>query len=389
MNPPDGAGGTGAARVARHVAVHRVAVAALGATTAVATVVADPSGRPVASGAGLALVALQLVLGRRVARAEAADASVAIYLAALVAGWTVASLAWPGWLWLAFVVFWQCWSLVPSPLVYGPPAVVTVLLVLVQRSWGASWTLAVVSGSVSYLFGALLTAWIGEVLGHSERQRLLLEELARTRGELADASRAAGVAAERERLAREIHDTLAQGFTSIVMLMQAADAALAEDGPVRRYVRSAEQTARDNLAEARTLVAALEPDLLRRDGLPGALGRLADRLAAETGVQASLHVDGVPEPLGAPVEVALLRAVQEALSNVRKHAGARSVSVRLVYGDEATSVEVADDGVGFDPVSCAGFGLRGMRARLEELDGTVAVESAAGAGTTVRAVVAR
>jgi signal transduction histidine kinase len=275
--------------------------------------------------------------------------------------------------------------------------VVSVALAVLNHHWGVGWAAAVVSGVVSFAFGLLLRASVSGVVARAEAQARLIAELEATRAELAAASRAAGAAGERERLAREIHDTLAQAFTSVVMLLQAADAAIgSDDVAARRHVASAERTARDGLAEARALVAAGQPDDVTADALPAAIGRVAERVAAETGLRIEVAVEGEPAPLRPTAEVALLRTVQEALANVRKHAQASAVVVRLAYGADAAAVEVRDDGVGFATASPpapspsgGGFGLRGLRARLEELQGTVAVESAPGAGTTVRAVVAR
>lgn len=221
--------------------------------------------------------------------------------------------------------------------------------------------------------GALIAVFVGR-LGEQNRERArLIAELDRTRDELAEVSREAGALAERERLARDIHDTIAQGFAGILMLLQAAEA---ETGG-NRYLESARRTAKENLAETRGLVAALAPPALDGTSLPEALGRLA----REFDLPVEFRVDGDPRPLGA-VEVTLLRVVQESFANVRKHAGARNVRVSLAYG-AAVRLAVADDGCGFDPGDVrAGFGLRSMRARVERSGGTFEVRSAPG-GTEI------
>jgi len=204
--------------------------------------------------------------------------------------------------------------------------------------------------------------------------------------ELADAQHLAGVQAERERLAREIHDTLAQGFTSIVMLARAIDAGLDEQSPVRDKLALLEETAQANLAEARALVAALPPADLTEGGLLGALRRATDRCARENGVAAELSVRGTPRALASSYDVVLLRVAQEALANVGKHSRARHVAMTMTYGSTETSLEVRDDGVGLPARLPGGFGLAGMRQRVEEAGGELCVEATPGGGTTVRVV---
>ena len=135
-----------------------------------------------------------------------------------------------------------------------------------------------------------------------------------------------------------------------------------------------ELTAIDNLAEARIIVAELTPGHLQSRTLVEALARLADSVTRETGIQVSSTVEGDPAPLGGNAEVVLLRGVQEALSNVRRHAGADSAVVSLTYEPERVALTVSDDGGGFDPVTvAAGFGLDGLRARAAELGGEVSI----------------
>jgi len=261
----------------------------------------------------------------------------------------------------------------------------------------------VVAG-VSLVIALLLGLWIERIIGQSRRRAALLAELAATRAELAAVSREAGVLAERERLAREIHDTLAQGFTSVLLLLEAIGAELGADPEAaRRHLDRARDTARENLAEARALVAALAPPDLTRTSLPEALrrlveradtepGRLVERAHAEPGLTpapgltATLSVTGTPRGLPAEHEVALLRAGQEALANVRRHAGASRVEVTLGYLEDRVSLRIRDDGRGFDPaipVRADGYGLAGMPARASQIGGTLHVTAAPGTGVTV------
>jgi signal transduction histidine kinase len=244
-------------------------------------------------------------------------------------------------------------------------------------------TVAVLAITFSVVFGT----WIMRIISQSEERAELIAQLERTRAELAEVSRQAGQLAERERLASEIHDTLAQGFTSIVMLAQAAEAAIGTDQDLARaQLGLVAATARENLAEARALVAGLAPAPLERTSLADALARLTDRAATELGVRARFEVDGAPRPLPVSAEVVLLRVCQEALSNVRKHARAASAGVRLSYAGDGVQLAVSDDGRGFDPGAVSeGFGLPGMRARVAEIGGNLRVRTAPGAGTEVTA----
>jgi signal transduction histidine kinase len=216
----------------------------------------------------------------------------------------------------------------------------------------------------------------------------LITELSQTREQLAAAHHEAGVLAERHRLAGEIHDTLAQGFTSIVTLIQAATAGLEPGATARDHLDLALKTARDNLAEARALVSALSPAELDGSTLGDAIARVAE--TAGTGGDATIRseVSGSKRSLPTTTEVVLLRVAQEALANVRKHAAARQVDVGLSYTDDAVLLTVTDDGRGFDPDAVSGgYGLRGMRERVWQAGGTITVRTAPGEGTVVRAEV--
>ena len=189
------------------------------------------------------------------------------------------------------------------------------------------------------------------------------------------------------------------------MLAQAAEAiAEADPAAARRHLQSIERTARDNLAEARHLVEGWGPAALSSGSLVDALHRLTDRLAGDLGIDATTVVEGEMTELAPAAEVALLRTAQEALANVRKHAGATHVRVVLrvertdahLHGEDdaeadddrpevIVTLEVRDDGRGFDPLTVdRGFGLSGIQSRLEQAGGNVQVLSEAGRGTTVR-----
>ena len=239
--------------------------------------------------------------------------------------------------------------------------------------------------AVSLLFSILLGVWISRIIDQSTERAALIIQLEAARTELNAAEHARGVMAERERMAGEIHDTLAQGFTSIVVLAQAAAAGLAQSpGLSARRLEAIEEVARENLAEARALVAAFGPVGLENSSLPDAIRRLTERFAAETGLDLDLDVSDGATRLTRDQEVVLLRAVQESLTNVRRHAEARRVTVHLLVGPDGARVEVGDDGVGFSTTdSLTGYGLAGMRSRVAQVGGRMDVASAPGAGTRI------
>jgi signal transduction histidine kinase len=238
----------------------------------------------------------------------------------------------------------------------------------------------------------MVSAWIGAIIEQSSERQSLLRQLETTRAELAAAEREAGTLEERARLSREIHDTLAQGFASVVTHLEAADATLESDaGRAREHLRAAEDVARASLDDARGLVWALRPASLADGGLPAALERTAAAAAGggSPGLAVDLTISGTPRPLHPDVEVGVLRAAQEGLANARRHAGASRVTLTLTYFDDEVALDVIDDGRGFDPAAVAepgpggGHGLRGMLERTERLGGRLEVESRPGEGTTI------
>ena len=214
-----------------------------------------------------------------------------------------------------------------------------------------------------------------------------MAELLATRDRLAATEREQGVLAERARLAREIHDTVAQGLSSIQMLLYAAERADAT-GPGIAHVRLARQTAADGVAETRRFIRELAPPSLEW-GLGPALQRLTEAWAQRESVDVEVSVPG-EVPLRMDAQAALLRIAQGALANVAQHAEATHVSVALTPLGSDVRLTIADDGRGFDPAhdgrtasATDSFGLRAMRERAEQLDGELSVDSAPGSGTVV------
>jgi signal transduction histidine kinase len=261
---------------------------------------------------------------------------------------------------------------------------------LIEDGWRTTLYGFIPGTLLTITFAVLLGTWIHRIVSQSEERAQLIRELEASREEVSRLSREAGVAGERARLAAEIHDTLAQGFTSLVTLVQAAESELDGDrAKARRHLELAARTARENLGEARALVAGLMPSALGTGSLDEAIRRQLERLAEETPIKATYRVEGESTGLPTVTEVVLLRAVQESLTNVRKHSGASEVSIRLRVNGSAARLRVADDGAGFDTSRPPdGFGLVGMRSRAAQVGGSLSVHSGE-SGTTVELEVPR
>lgn len=343
----------------------------------------------------LALVPWYVFLGRRLVGHDDVGASSYAYIAGLVALSGGAGVAAPASSLVLFALCPQCFMVLPWR--QGVVAVLILTLVpAVRFALHRPGPVAIVSfavwATVTMAFSAVFALWVDRIIGQSIQRRELIQELEATRAELSEVSREAGAMAERERLAAEIHDTLAQGFTSILMLLQAAEPHIGRDpGEARRQLGLAARTARENLSEARALVAAQPPAPLNGSSLEETVRRLTERIREELDVRTDYTLSGKPRRLAAGIEVVLLRAAQESLANIRKHAQAGHVGVALTYTSGTVRLAVCDDGMGFDPqagtgsgIGCGpGFGLRGMRERVAQVGGTLDLRSAPGAGTTI------
>ncbi|HET8602154.1 MAG TPA: sensor histidine kinase [Segeticoccus sp.] len=397
------------------------ALLAIGAVRAAAT-----AHHVVAVAVGAGLLALWYAAGLWLAARRRDPVVGRVWLAVLMLGWVALVALSPEFSWVAFSLFFLAMHLLPLRAAVPIVGVLTAAVVTAQLSGpgGAGNAVAKVLGPcVGALVAIGMSLAYRRLVVESEQRRRLVEQLVAaqddlvaTHDELVATQRQAGALAERARLARDIHDTLAQGFSSIVLLARAGLAADGADGraaapsgagragPATRTgarVRTSadllaqiEATAADNLVEARRVVHALAPAALEEAPLPAALGRLVTRLSEQTGIQASLQVDGDPHPLPTSCEVALLRVAQSGLANVRQHSGADRVRVTLTYQPDAVALDVVDDGRGFDPgrmesapLGGTGFGLRAMRERLADLGGALVVETAPGDGTAIAATI--
>ncbi len=355
-----------------------------------------PGSTAVAGAAMGAMIAWYLFVGRPLwagarppwTSAWAGRARAGIYLTGLFALFFVVQSQNPDAWFLAFALSPQFFSIVSGRMAMylGIALNFTAAALLVYRyPAGGTAAVAFAVAAAGSGFAIFYSGWVSRIIGQSAERAEIIDQLEATRAQLAEAQHEAGRMAERQRLSADIHDTLAQGFASILMLIQAAQVDLDDSHPqAARHLDTAERTARENLAEARALVAGLTPAQLAGGTLPDALHRLSQA----SGLDATFGLDGTSRPLPMAIEVVLLRVCQEALSNVGKHAHAQSATVRLGYDRDAVRLEVSDDGTGFDPAGVSdGFGLRGMRARVTEAGGTLTVSSEPGTGTRVSAMV--
>lgn len=366
----------------------------------VATSLADGQAHPVWLAVGVVVFAAVYVAGRLTVRVS--DSSVDAPRGQLWPGgaWMIAlAVAWAGLLLLGDAALWIAFPMMFLEMhVLGPRRGVLAV---------AGTTLLAVAGGlhngltpVGSIFGPVVGAAVavGVVLGfeavvrESQQRQAVIAELTRTRSELARAEREQATALERERLAREIHDTLAQGFSSINLLLRAADRSL-QDGDVttaRERIAVARDSAHENLDEARRVVKALAPSGLEATSLAGALERLAEQSTQRSGITWHTSVSGEPRELPLTVEATLLRVAQSAAANVIQHSGAARAGLTLTFLDDGVALDVVDDGHGFDPARPAagagGFGLPAMRSRITELGGTLTVESVPGGSGTALAV---
>ena len=237
------------------------------------------------------------------------------------------------------------------------------------------------TAALSLGFSIAFGLWITHIADLSDERRRLIEQLTEAQSQLSALSRESGMRSERERLAREMHDTIAQSLTGLVLLGQRARRDLTSGRLSDGTLALIEDSARDALAEARSIVAANASVASEGTELLEALERLAEHFRRETGLRVDLATGAVPE-LDRETEVVLLRCTQEALSNVRKHAQASSVQIRVDTSAAGVHLSVTDDGRGFTESGASGYGLQGMRERLALVGGSLTIVN--GRGTEAR-----
>lgn len=286
-----------------------------------------------------------------------------------------------------------------------------ILAVNVAVACGLTWSLSISQERHDQREQAL-----HELSKANHRLEATLAENAGLHRQLLAQAREAGILDERQRMAREIHDTLAQGLTGIITQLQAAEHACDDPAGWRRHFSAATGLARESLSEARRSVHELCPEPLETARLSEALADVAGRWSALHGISVQVTTTGTPRPIRPEAEVALLRTAQEALANVARHAQATRAGVTLSYMEDQVALDVRDDGKGFDAArigsgaagsqvtangnggpprasargsgaGASGFGLVAMRQRIESLTGTLQVESEPGGGTGISACI--
>ncbi len=340
---------------------------------------------------GAVLLGVVYCAGALAARHDVHRTRSLVWLAAVTLLWAL--LAWAGsdFVWVAFPLYFLHLHLLRGLHSVVAVVVVTASVVLGLALHGGDLTAGMVLGPVlGAVFAVAIAAGYMALYRESEQRRELIDTLTRTRDELAVSQRRTGVLDERERLSREIHDTLAQGLSSIVLLLRAAESALPNDtGLAATRIAEARESASTNLSEARRFVRDLAPPSLTGANLPEALGRLCERVGRTDGVDCRFRTDGTPAELPSGYEVALLRAAQASLANVTAHARATTAVVTLGYLGQEVTLDVYDDGEGFSPEALhtredgTGYGIASLRERVAALGGQLEVESAPGQGTAV------
>ncbi|WP_238006107.1 sensor histidine kinase [Dactylosporangium sp. AC04546] len=344
--------------------------------------------------AGAVGVASWYLVGMLLARRSRARWQAAGWLVVLTAGCAALAVGSVSFVWLAFPLFLLYTQLLPLAASVPAVALATVgTIAAIALDRGRLDAPAVVGPLVGAAIAVVITVVYRDLAEQVRQRAELIDELTAARDQLAAAERRAGVLAERERLAREIHDTITQSLTGIVLVLRTArDTDPAQVPALHAQLDTAITAARAALTDTRRLVRALTPAELASRSLPEALGRI---VADQPGAGTRLHVEGEPVGLPTPVAVTLLRGAQEALANVRAHARARRVEVTLTFLPEAISLDVVDDGIGFDPAlpvgpsTGTGLGLAGLRARAAEVGGSIEVDSAPGRGTALNLTVPR
>jgi signal transduction histidine kinase len=256
---------------------------------------------------------------------------------------------------LVYSLYPQVFGMLPGRWSFLGAAVVTVLPFAASGRLDHLDSGELLSMVANLALALLLGLFVQAIAGQSERRREMIAALERARAEnaaLLARAREAAVLEERQRLAREIHDTLAQGLTGVVTQLEAAEAAL-QDHPeaARGHLDTARRLARESLGEARRSVNALRPGPLEEGRLVDAVAAVARDWSRASGVPATVASVGEARPLPSETEVTLLRVAQEALANAGRHAAASAVALTLAFGDGQVSLDVTDDGVGFDPAA--------------------------------------
>ncbi len=323
----------------------------------------------------------------------------AIWLLGLAVLWLGLATVSVEFVWLAFPLWLLAGHLLSlrQAIVFSGLVFVVVIAVPLVQTGNTSYAF-IIGPLIGGVFALGISRGYLQLLNDArERQQLIASlvqaqnDMASLHEELGRAQRESGAIEERTRLSRDIHDTIAQGLSAVVLITRAGIGKELSDATAA--LAHIETIALDGLIDVRRIVNALSPAELQHGALANALRRMLDRLTAETGMRTELHADDISTSLPATVEIALLRTAQSALSNVRLHASARRVVVTLDHSDGAARLDIVDDGRGFNieawgqvtQPTVSGYGLHSMRDRLRELGGGLDIESTEGDGTALSA----
>lgn len=359
-----------------------------------------PSGNSIAIGVLCGILLATYAAGRIFAHGAHKRAASVVWLCLLTAQWVILLALSPVAAYLVFPLFFLYLHLLGRRVGIATVVASTAIAIIVLGLRG-QWT---IGGVIGPIVGAAVAVMIG--LGYralareAEERERLMSELVRTRDQLAATEHESGVLAERARLAREIHDTVAQGLSSIQMLLHAAERANPGQ-PGIEHLRLARETAASNLADTRRFIRELTPPNLAESGLGATLRRLADTQWAAQGIEVDVRI-ATELPLPMHLQTALLRIAQGAIANVIQHAKASTATITLTldsrtdvgndHSSGALHFTIEDDGHGFNPAEpsyrLAGsktdsFGLQATRERVDQLGGVLTVDSATGRGTVV------
>ncbi len=298
---------------------------------------------------------------------------------------------------LIFGAYWQGFAYfrIKTAMLYA-----VVLTILIQIAFSDATSLSpseisislpqVLGGVIGLLVAGMMAAFMEGLGREADRRQHLLNELQAAQDALAARERESGMMTERQRLAGEIHDTVAQHFTSIVTNLEAAESRVAVNpGAAWEHIRAAREAARQGISDARAMVAALQPQVLEGRTISEALRHVITGFARTSGNTVLFEEVGTMGQIDRLQETIFLRALQESLQNIRKHAGSCAVTVSLNWLDDEVILDIQDDGAGFDlgsapqPSNGHQMGLLTMRQRVEGAGGTWSIESSPGEGTSL------
>jgi len=302
----------------------------------------------------------------------------------LVAAASVLVLLAPSFAWCSFGLFFLCRRTLHGLAGYLAGGVTILTAAFSWYMFSDDRDIVMLLGPIA--IGAMLTLIFDRMEQDAAEQRRLNEEISSAQLQLAASERRAGIITERERVAREIHDTVTQGLASSLLLLEAAN----RNWPTtssQDEVRRASELLRHNLMETRRLVHDLASPATDTGPLPEVLREAASAYVPNL----QLHVVGTERPVSAEVRHALLRVVQSAAANVKLHSGADQATVTIGFLQDTVTLDIHDNGCGFTaenieaPSESGGYGLRAMRQRVEQLGGEFSVESTPGTGTIIAA----